>query len=293
MSVERTYRSIWSHLATVPHRQDWVQTGDFKTRYVEAGKRGNPPLIMIHGTGGSWEAFCANLGPLSAHFHCFAIDMIGCGYTEKPDRPYVIAEHVTQIKNFMTALDLKTASLIGISMGSWTASRFALAHPDKTDKLIILSAFGLSDDQEEIGAILTRRGKAFDTPTWASVKDVFDKLILDEHNRADDLIGLRLQTYQQPSMKAAGENILAVFKPEFLVENLITPAQWREIPVPTLVVAAIDDRPLYVKTARTIAGLIPQASLVEVDKVGHWPQFEDPAKLNRLIADFLLTGRSA
>ena len=94
-------------------------------------------------------------------------------------------------------------------------------------------------------------------------------------------------------MRAAGENILAVFKPEFLTENLITPAQWREIPVPTLVVAAIDDRPLYVKTARTIAGLIPQASLVEVDKVGHWPQFENPARLNRLIADFLLTGKAA
>ncbi|WP_238160274.1 alpha/beta fold hydrolase [Pigmentiphaga sp. H8] len=287
MNDETSYRSIWSHLATVEHRQAWVTTGDFDTRYVETGKRGNPPLIMIHGTGGSWEAFCANIGPLSEHFNCFALDMVGCGYTGKPDRPYEIAEHVAQIVRFMDALELKTASLVGISMGSWTASRFALAHPERTERLVILSAFGLSDDQEEIGAILTRRGKAFDAPTWASVKDVFDKLILDEANRIDDLIGLRLQTYSQPAMKAAGENILAVFKPEPLARNLVTPDEWRRIEVPTLIVVAVDDRPLYVKTARTLAGYIPGATAVEVSGVGHWPQFEAPEKINGLVSGFL------
>jgi 2-hydroxy-6-oxonona-2,4-dienedioate hydrolase len=286
----QTYRSIWTHLATVEHRQAWVTTGDFKTRYVETGKRGNPALLMIHGTGGSWEAFCANIGPLSEHFNCFALDMIGCGYTEKPERPYEIAEHVAQLVNFMDVMGLEKASLLGISMGSWTASRFALAHPERTEKLIILSAFGLSDDEEEIGAILTRRGKAFGSPTWSSVKDVFDKLILDEADRADDLIGLRLQTYSQPSMKAAGENILAVFKPEVLPRNLVTPDEWRTVAVPTLIVVAVDDRPLYVKTARTLAGLIPGATAVEVEGVGHWPQFEAPERINSLVTKFLHAG---
>lgn len=288
MNKEKTYRSIWSHLATVPHKQDWVTTGDFQTRYVETGKRGAPALIMVHGTGGSWEAFCANIGPLSEHFNCFALDMIGCGYTGKPTRPYEIADNVKQLADFMDAMGLKTASFMGISMGSWTVSRFALAHPARVDKLIILSAFGLSDDADEIGAILTRRGKAFDTPTWESVKDVFDKLILDEADRIDDLIGLRLQTYSQASMKAAGENILAVFHPERLARNLVTPEEWAKIATPTLIVVAVDDRPLYVKTARTLHGYIHGSIAVEVRGVGHWPQFEDPEQLNRIMGEFLL-----
>lgn len=287
MSSNQNYRSIWTHLATVPFRQEWVSTGDFKTRYCEAGIRGKPVLIMIHGTGGSWEGFCANLGPLSEHFHCFALDMIGCGYTEKPDRPYEIADHVAQLVNFMAAMRLERASFMGISMGSWTASRFALAYPEKTNKLVIISAFGMSDDQEEIGAILTRRGKAFDEPTWESVQKVFDNLILDEANRIDDLIGIRLQTYRQPSMKAAGENILAVFQPEALPRNLITPAEWQTISVPALIVASVHDRPLYVKTARAVAGLIPKATLIEMENVAHWPQFENPKKLNQEVIDFL------
>ncbi|MGE0804161.1 MAG: alpha/beta fold hydrolase [Burkholderiaceae bacterium] len=292
MSKERGYRSIWSHLATVPHRQDWITTGDFRTRYVEAGQRGRPALIMIHGTGGSWEAFCANLGPLSEHFHCFALDMIGCGYTEKPDRPYEISEHVAQLIDFMRAKEIERASFIGISMGAWIASRFALAHPRQTDKLVLLSAFGLSDDKEEIGAIITRRGKAFEEPSWASVKEIFGRLIYAEENRIDDLIGLRLQTYSQASMKAAGENVLAVFKPEFLARNLISPDEWRSISVPALVVASVDDKPLYANTARAVAGLIPKATLVEMRQVGHWPQFENPEPLNRLVIEFLGDGRA-
>lgn len=286
-SQKKDYRSIWTHLAPVRLRQDWVATGDFETRYCETGTRGSPPLIMIHGTGGSWEGFCANLGPLSEYFHCFALDMIGCGYTGKPDRPYEISDHVAQLLAFMDALELERASFMGISMGSWTASRFALAHPDRTDKLVLLSAFGLSDDEEEIGSILTRRGKAFSEPSWASVQEVFNKLILDEADRIDDLIGMRLQTYQQPSMQAAGENILAVFRPELLPHNLITPEEWRAIQTPALVVAAVDDRPLYVKTARKVAELLPQATLVEMEQVGHWPQFENPQRLNQLVIKFL------
>lgn len=286
-TAKEQYRSVWSHLAPVALRQGWVQTGDFDTRYCETGKRGNPALIMIHGTGGSWEAFCANLGPLGEHFHCFALDMIGCGYSGKPDRDYEIFDHVTQLRAFMDQMELPRASFMGISMGSWTASRFALAYPERTDKLILLSAFGLSDDAEEIGSILSRRGKAFAEPNWESVADVFDKLILDEKNRIDDLIGLRLQTYLQPSMRAAGERILSVFRPELLSRNLITPSEWAEISVPTLIVASVDDRPLYAKTARTIAGYIRNSVLVEMGGVGHWPQFEEPQRLNELVVKFM------
>jgi 2-hydroxy-6-oxonona-2,4-dienedioate hydrolase len=55
-----------------------------------------PVVIMLHGTAGSWEGFAENLGPLSEHFDCYAIDMIGCGYTDKPDMPYETSVYGTQ-----------------------------------------------------------------------------------------------------------------------------------------------------------------------------------------------------
>jgi 2-hydroxy-6-oxonona-2,4-dienedioate hydrolase len=70
---------------------------------------------MLHGTGGSWEAFCATLGPHAKHFNCYAIDFMGSGYSDKPRRDHQIRDYVKQIRKFMAAEGLKKASLIGIS----------------------------------------------------------------------------------------------------------------------------------------------------------------------------------
>jgi 2-hydroxy-6-oxonona-2,4-dienedioate hydrolase len=282
------YRSIWSHLSTVAFRQDWIVAGGVKTRFVQAGPRDAPAVIMLHGTGGTWEGFCANLGPLSAHFNCLALDLVGSGYSDKPDRDHDIQAYVDHIRDFMKAMGVARASFIGISMGSWIAARFALKHPGLVDKLVLLAAFGLADDSDEIGAIVARRGKAYDDPNWDTVKAIFDKLIFHERNRIDDLIALRLATYLQPGMKAASSRVLSIFEPQRLRANLIPAEDWRLIQAPALVVASLNDRPLFLNTARAIVALMPAARLLELQEVAHWPQFEDPDRFNRETIEFLL-----
>jgi pimeloyl-ACP methyl ester carboxylesterase len=83
---EQLYESIWSHLSTVAFRQGWLDAGGVKTRYAQAGDLDARAVIMLHGTGGTWEAFCATLGEHAKHFNCYAIDMVGSGYSEKPRR---------------------------------------------------------------------------------------------------------------------------------------------------------------------------------------------------------------
>ena len=75
----RTYRSIWTELLATRFRQDWVDAGGIKTRFVQAGNESKPPLVMLHGTAGSLENFAANIGPHAEHFNCIAFDMIGSG----------------------------------------------------------------------------------------------------------------------------------------------------------------------------------------------------------------------
>ena len=165
-----THESIWTHLAGVAFRQDWIDAGGIRTRYVQAGSADAPALIMLHGTGGTWEAYMATLGPLAEHFNCFAIDFIGSGFSEKPLRDYEIADYVAQVADFMRAVGVAKASLIGISLGAWVAVRFASTHPEQTEKVILNAPFGLADDAEEIGGIIKRRGKAYDDPSWENIK---------------------------------------------------------------------------------------------------------------------------
>lgn len=72
---------------------------------------------MLHGTSGTWETFCANIPVLSQHFNCYAIDMIGSGFTGKPDVDYEIPVYVAHLDDFMRTVGLTHASFIGVSRG--------------------------------------------------------------------------------------------------------------------------------------------------------------------------------
>ncbi len=288
MSAPAPYESIWSHLKTVAFRQDWVDAGGVRTRYAQAGSPDAPALIMLHGTGGTWEAYMATLGPHSEHFNCFAFDFVGSGYSEKPPHDYEIADYVNQVIGFMDAVGVKRASVIGISLGAWVAVRFASTHPDKVHKVTLNAPFGLADDAEEIGGIIKRRGKAYDDPSWQNIKAIFDSLMYRPEKRIDDLIALRQATYRQPDAKAAAEHVLAVLGPKYLHKNLITEEECRGIRAPVLVVESLKDRPLFLNTARRMLELLPNVSHLQLNDVGHWPQFEAPEQFNKANIDFLL-----
>jgi len=284
---QRHYESIWTHLSTTPFRQDWIDVNGVKTRCVQAGRPDAPALFMLHGLGGTWEAYCASLKAHAEHFNCFAFDFMGSGYSAKPDYDYQIKDYVEQIRGLMKAVGVKRTSIIGISLGAWVTAQFAISHPELVDKIVLNAAFGLSDDKEEIAGILTRRGRAYDDPTWQNIKTIFDNLIYKPEKRLDDIIALRQATYSTPGAKEASTHTLALFGPKYLNENLIPPENWSKIKCPALVVLSTNDRPLFVNTARRVAELIPNAKLLQMNDVGHWPQFENPELFNRECIAFL------
>jgi 2-hydroxy-6-oxonona-2,4-dienedioate hydrolase len=290
-SVKHPHRSIWTSLLTVPFEQRWVDAGGISTRYARAGSTDAPALILLHGTAGSWEGFAANLGPLSRHFQCFAIDMVGSGFSDKPDHDYEIGDYVRHVHDFMDAVGLERASLMGCSLGSWVAARFALSHPERTDKLVLLSAAGLFANASNMDRIRARRTAAVEDPSWQNIKPIFDHLIHEERNRIDDIIAVRQRVYQQPDMVRTMQHVLCLQDPDIRQRNLLSEDEWRSIAAPTLVVGSLADKDEYLETARRVSRLIPNARYEEMEKVGHWPHFEDPERFNPLCLSFLTDNR--
>jgi 2-hydroxy-6-oxonona-2,4-dienedioate hydrolase len=286
--VKPDYRSIWSHLYQTSFRQGFIDAGGVRTRYVQAGRPDAPALLMLHGTGGSWEAFCANLGPHAEHFNCYAIDMVGNGFSDKPDIDYEIPVYVEHVKNFAAAVGLKRVSIIGVSLGAWIAVRFAVTHPQLIDKLTLMSPSGLLLNLQSMQSTRGERSKAADEPSWENIKLIFQTLIHDPNNRIDDLIALRQALYRQPGAKAAMAHVLVLQDPEVRKRNLVTEAEWRGIQAPALIIGSVDDPNIFLDTARQASTLMPNARYVEMRHVGHWPQFEDPAIFNKINLDFLL-----
>lgn len=281
------YKSIWKYLFRVPHRLSFVDAGGVNTRYLEAGTPGKPILILLHGTAGSLENFCANYATYAEHFHVFGIDMLGCGATDKPDHDYLIEHYARHVSAFMDALNLPSASLIGVSLGSWVAAQLAISEPEKVERLIMVAPAGIIVDAEEerrvAEGVRKRRSTAANTPTWETVRAAMSGLMLNPDDLIDDLIAIRLDIYQDPRMQAAMPRLLAFS----LGGQDLKIEQWQRLHQPILSVAAVDAPNMFLRNAYAIAETAPNAEVVELHGCDHWAQFEQAEAFNALSIEFL------
>jgi len=281
------YRSFWTDLMDTEFRQGWIDVGGIRTRYAQAGSPDRPAVVMVHGTAGSWETFSATLAAHSKQFNCYALDLMGSGLSDKPDQPYHIADYVAHVAAFMDAVGVQRASLIGVSLGSWVSARFAIDHPQRSDRLVLIASAGLYSDPASMQRIRSQRGSAVEDPSWENVSGVFDRLILDPKNRIPDLVAVRQRIYQLPEMPQAMRNILVLQDPQQRDRNVIREDQWRRLQAPTLLIGAVDADDIYLKTAKALAEILPDATYREMRGVSHWPHFEDPAVFNPISLAFL------
>jgi 2-hydroxy-6-oxonona-2,4-dienedioate hydrolase len=282
-----SYRSIWTYLHTVPHRMGWVEAGGVSTRYLEAGQPDRPVVLLLHGTAGSLENFCANYGPLSAEYRVIGIDMLGCGYTDKPDRPYTIGDYAGHVLNVLDALEIEEAAVIGVSLGSWVAARLAYTAPERVTALGMVAPAGIIVDQEEerkFGAdVRRRRTSAAQVPTWESVTAAMGRLMLNPEDLIDDLVAIRLRIYQQPEMAAVMGHLLAFIG----AGQELSHEEWRGIRQTSLVIAAVDAPNMFLDNAHALGELLPNAQLVNLTGCDHWGQFERADAFNDLALEFL------
>lgn len=289
MSQTEEFPSIWSALREVEFRQGFLDAGGVRTRYVESGDPNAAAVVMLHGTGAHWETFARNLGPYGEHFRTVSFDMIGNGFSGRPDYDYEIPQYVDHAIAVMDALGIDRAHVLGTSLGSWVAAAIALRHSNRVDKMVLMSAAGLIASAENMQRIIDTRMRAVEHPEWDSIKAMFDHLLADEHNRLPDLVSLRQAIYRQPGMVDTMRHTLVLQDMETRNRNLLTEDDWRSIEHPTLTIASGKDYSEYSNTSRIVAELMPNARVAEMPDVKHWPHFEDADLFNRISLEFLLS----
>src|SRR3546814_12316064 len=86
----KTIVSYWNVMNKTAFSHRWVDVGGLSTRVVEAGE-GDSTVVFLHGIGGHIETFCHNIAAHAQAGHrVLAIDLLGHGYTAKPDGNYEI-----------------------------------------------------------------------------------------------------------------------------------------------------------------------------------------------------------
>ncbi|KAA9166030.1 alpha/beta hydrolase [Amycolatopsis acidicola] len=284
-----TYHSVWSDLRGVEFRQRWVDAGGVATRVLESGSADKPALIFIHGTGGHAEAYVRNLGPHAEHFHTYSIDMVGHGFSDKPDQAYDFKDYVEHLRAFLDAEGIRKVSISGESMGAGIAGWFALTYPDRVDKIVLNTGAALRLPEDVVQRLATLSMDAVVNASEESVRKRLEWLVHDPSDINEDLVDTRLTIYRNPEYVARMTNILKRHTdPDGQDRNCLEQHHWEKVACPVLVLWTDHDPTAPPEIGKQVADWIPDSRFAVMTDAGHWPQFEDPETFNRIHLDFLL-----
>ena len=261
-----------------------------RTRVVEAGS--GPPVLLLHGLSGHAETWARNVIPLSERFHVYAVDMLGHGFTDKPDVRYTIPALTQHILDLMDTLGIQKASVVGQSLGGWVGCWAALEQPERIDKLVLATGAGLQPDadasglQTVLGQVQQVTQVALEAPTRESVRKRLEWLMLRPETVTDELVEVRYRVFTDPKSQAmlprVVDDTMNLSDAYFLTADRL-----RRITAPTFVFWTRHNPTVKWETAERAAALLPNARWHLMEDAAHWPQFEQAEDFNRRVTEFL------
>jgi pimeloyl-ACP methyl ester carboxylesterase len=132
--VRQAYERV---LAGTSVRGRVVAVGGNRVHLLEIGT--GPPLVLLHGGGGSGGFFLPLLNKLRG-VRALASDRPGQGLSDPIDLPRDRYRQlaVAWVDGLLDTLQLDTAALLGHSGGAMWALWYALAHPDRVNRLVLI-----------------------------------------------------------------------------------------------------------------------------------------------------------
>lgn len=258
--------------------------------YVEAGK--GPPLLFLHGLGGSWKDWAANLPAFASTYQVIAIDLPGFGDSEKPEVEYSI-EWLTDIaEKFLQERKLERVNLVGHSLGGLVALNLATRPNSRVNKLVVTDVVGVGDKAEFLSYALTKKIMGPET-RWESLegalRDEFKSMI--ESFIKDRKPKTAREFFESlPKVPITGTPLLPMTPNVQLTASIIDfdiRPKLASINQPTLILWGAKDPVAPPQNASLLQKGIRQSSLIIFPTGGHSPMIEQPGPFNQEVWKFL------
>lgn len=274
-----------TYTAEDTHR--FVQAGNVRIHFHEAGT--GFPLVLFHGggPGGSgWSNFNRNVDELAKNWRVLIVDLPGYGKSDLSLPSGEVLGYLAGVmRDFLDALDIKKAHVVGNSLGGGTALKLALDYPDRVAGLILMGPGGTLPVFTPMPTEGIRRLFEFytgDGPSEQKLRDFINMLVFDPTQITDELFKERYEAATQPEI-VANPPLKWQGKPP--LEDL-----WREridqLPHEVLLIHGREDRVVPMDSAFLMLKQIPNARLHVVPRCGHWVQWEAAAEFNYLTDNF-------
>jgi len=219
------------------------------------------PVILLHGGLGSIEAFANQIPTIAASHKVIAIDSRGHGRSTRDDTAYSYELMASDVMAVMDEMSVNSAAFIGWSDGGIISLELAINHPDRISKALVIGTnYDLSgidpsvETNETFGAYVGAAAALYvkNSPT----PDGFDAFV-------GDIVGMwgTQPNYSEDQLKS--------------------------ISAPFTVLQALEDEAIIDEHAEKMASLLPGSTYIPLDSVSHFALWQDPERMNGLIAEFL------
>jgi pimeloyl-ACP methyl ester carboxylesterase len=281
-------------------RSRFVVANGVRTHYTESGGDG-PVIVALHG-GGAGSSGRAGMAPLMnalpPDYRVVAPDSVGgFGLTDvSAPATYGLQSRADHVGDFVNAIGLKRFTILGNSQGAWVAARYAITHPDRIERMILIGSatIGLAMGLPEVQTPAMAALQGYDG-TREGMRKLLAGLVYHKERITDELIELRFSSASRPGATEAfkagikGNRYLQtdpVLSTQFDMRQSL-PAATKAIP--TIVVWGENDGFAPVTTGRKLEPMLPAAKFHYVDKAAHQVQNDQPKAVGDIVSAFMKT----
>jgi len=291
--------------APAARQSGWVTlpTGS-RVYYERAGRRpaGEDAILLLHGIAHSTRAWATTIPALAASHQVIALDLPGCGLSDKPDTDYSLGAQAAAVRYVLDALKVRRVTVVGHSLGGGVGMTFAYTYPERVGRMALVSSGGLGREIHPLFRLATLPL----APEWV-MRAVFAPTLRMPRNfvvtglantgrspfyykggdHGDEVADLLLPMEDPAAQRA----FLGMLRSASNVAGQAISALDRigAAACPALIIWGRDDAVFPVAHARRAARLVPGSRLEVFPRCGHFPQLEAPGRFVAVLTDWLDT----
>lgn len=255
-----------------------VLHGNTRLKYVEQGNKKGMPVIMLHGITDSWHSYDLVMPYLTGDAHFYIISQRGHGNSDRPASGYRPDDFADDIAAFMQQLRIRSALIVGHSMGATIAQNFAIRYPELTKGLVLIGSFANFHNNpglEEFSKVVSQLSDPVD-PQFAKE--------FQQSTLTKTVPPAFFDTVVNESAKVPAHVWQGVMN-EFNKVDYIR--QLKEVKKPTLIFWGDKDLFALRVDQDMLHGAIPGSVLVVYEGTGHAVHWEEPGRFAWDLASFI------
>jgi 4,5:9,10-diseco-3-hydroxy-5,9,17-trioxoandrosta-1(10),2-diene-4-oate hydrolase len=254
----------------------------YEMHYLEHGS--GPAVVFVHGSGPGVNAY-SNFFPnyraiATAGYRCVLPDMIGFGWSSKPDDiDYTLELFVPTLREFLDLLKIERCVLVGNSLGGAISMKLAIDHPERVEKLIVMGPGGIEARETYFKMPGIQKmvsqfvGSGFDR---AGLRRLLQLLAYDPNTITDELLEQRFNILQTQPKAVLARMSITDLTPEL-----------GKLRGPLLGFWGVEDQFCPASGYEKILRAVPDSRFIMYSRCGHWAMIERAEDFNRNAIEFL------